>query len=60
MPYDNLFSINPGPNRIVYLAEIPVTNYRLEDIRKLKEDVYTIMEKKLIEYDAAWRKTPNP
>ncbi len=58
MPYDNLFSINPGRSRIVYLAEIPVTNYKLADIRKLKEYVYTIMEKKLIEYDAGWRKTP--
>ena len=56
MPYDNLFSINPGRSRIVYLAEIPVTSYKLADIGKLKKEVYAIMEKKLVEYDAAWRK----
>ena len=57
MHYKSLFSMTPGRSRIVYLKEIPVTDYALEDIGKLKDAVYTIMEKKLIEYDAAWRKT---
>ena len=61
MPYESLFLMTPGISRIVYLAEIPVTGYTLKDVGKLKDEVYTIMEKKLIEYDAAWRKeTPNP
>ncbi len=61
MPYESLFLMTPGISRIVYLNEIPVTGYTLKDVGKLKDEVYTIMEKKLIEYDAAWRKeTPNP
>lgn len=57
MHYKSLFSMTPGRSRIVYLDEIPVAQYTIEDIGKLKNEVYDIMEKKLIEYDAAWRKT---
>lgn len=56
MPYDSLFSMTPGRNRIVYLDEIPVENYAIKEVSKLKEEVYALMEKKLIEYDAGWRK----
>jgi 1-acyl-sn-glycerol-3-phosphate acyltransferase len=58
MHYQSLFSVNPGRSRILYLDEIPVKGYTLEHISKLKDEVYAIMEKKLIEYDAAWRKHP--
>jgi 1-acyl-sn-glycerol-3-phosphate acyltransferase len=60
MPYESLFHMTPGRNRIVYLDEIPVTSFTPADALKLKEKVYAVMEKKLIEYDAAWRKIPNP
>lgn len=60
MPYESLFLMTPGRNRILYLEEIPVDGYVIADLEKLKEEVYTIMEKKLIEYDAAWRKPPTP
>jgi len=56
MPYESLFSMSPGRNRILYLDEIPVHTYTLNDIGILKDEVYAIMENKLIEYDAAWRK----
>ena len=56
MPYENLFRMSPGISRIVYLDEIPVTGYTSADVEKLKQQVYIIMEKKLVEYDAAWRK----
>jgi 1-acyl-sn-glycerol-3-phosphate acyltransferase len=56
MPYESLFSLNPGQSRILYLDEIPVEGYTINDISSLKDKVYAIMEKKLIEYDAAWRK----
>ena len=49
--------MTPGSSRIVYLNEIPVVGYTINDVGKLKEEVYTIMQKKLIEYDAGWRKT---
>jgi 1-acyl-sn-glycerol-3-phosphate acyltransferase len=58
MPYESLFRMTPGRSRIVYLDEIPVTSYTLADALKLKEKVYAVMEKKLMEYDAAWRKPP--
>jgi 1-acyl-sn-glycerol-3-phosphate acyltransferase len=56
MPFGNFFSMSPGLNRIVYLDEVPVAGYTLSDIARLKDEVYSIMEKKLIAYDAAWRK----
>ena len=61
MPYESLFLMSPGRSRILYLDEIPVAGYTLADTEKLKDEVYAIMEKKLIEYDGAWRKeTANP
>lgn len=56
MPYESLFLLNPGRSRLLYLAEIPVEGFTLADVGKLKEEVYAIMEKKLIEYNGAWRK----
>lgn len=56
MPYETLFSLTPGRNRLLYLSPVDVSGYSLNDVGKLKSEVYTIMEKKLIEYDAAWRK----
>ena len=60
MPYESLFRMTPGISRILYLEEISVAGYTVADLGKLKEQVYTIMEKKLIEYDAAWRKPLTP
>jgi len=56
MPYESLLLMTPGRSRIVYLEEIPVEGYTLADVGKLKDKVYDIMEKKLVEYDAGWRK----
>lgn len=56
MPYETLFRMTPGISRVVYLDEIPVESYTTADVSVLKEKVYDIMEQKLIEYNAAWRK----
>ncbi len=56
MNYKSIFSLTPGRSRIVYLAEIPVNGMGIADVNRLKEEVYAIMEKKLVEYDAGWRK----
>ncbi|MFZ9388405.1 MAG: lysophospholipid acyltransferase family protein [Chitinophagaceae bacterium] len=56
MHYRSLFSLTPGISRILYLPEVQVTGYTLEDVGRLKDEVYAIMEAKLIEYNAAWRK----
>lgn len=60
MPYQSILLMTPGQNRIVYLDEIPVEGYTIKDAGQLKDKVYDIMEKKLIEYNAAWRKLPTP
>lgn len=56
MPHESLFRMSPGRSRLVYLEEIPVYNYSLQDVGKLKAEIYKIMEKKLIEYNYAWRR----
>lgn len=56
MPYESLFSMSLGRNRIVYLDEIQVTGYTLSDVALLKEEVFALMERKLVEYGAAWRR----
>jgi 1-acyl-sn-glycerol-3-phosphate acyltransferase len=55
MPFESVFKLNPGLCRIIYLEEIPVTGFTIADTEKLKQQVYSIMEKKLIEYNAAWK-----
>jgi 1-acyl-sn-glycerol-3-phosphate acyltransferase len=56
--YKSLFSLTPGKCRAVYLQEISVDGYAIEDAHKLKEKVFSIMENKLIEYNAKWIKSP--
>ena len=55
MPYESLFSMSPGLSRIVYLDAIGLENLTLADLEKFKLQVFNLMEKKLIEYNAAWR-----
>ncbi len=61
MPYESLFRMTPGQNRILYLDEISVTGYVAADVEKLKQEIYNVMEAKLIEYNGAFRKkSPTP
>lgn len=60
MHYRNLFTLTPGKSRTVFLEEIPVDGLTIENLHALKQKVYSLMEKKLIEYKASWIKTPNP
>lgn len=59
MNYKSIFSMTPGRCRIVYLKEIPVDGLKIADVQSLKQKVYEIMEKELIEYKAAWM-PPSP
>jgi len=52
MHHQNIFSLNPGKCRIVFLDEIPVAGLRISDTEDLKWKVYEIMERKLSEYKA--------
>ncbi len=54
MNYKTVFSLNPGRCRIVYLEEIPVTGLKIADAPFLKKQVYELMERKLMEYNASW------
>jgi 1-acyl-sn-glycerol-3-phosphate acyltransferase len=56
MDYHSLLSLNPGRSRSVFLEEIPVAGLSSADMPALKQKVYEIMEKKLVEYKAAWIK----
>jgi 1-acyl-sn-glycerol-3-phosphate acyltransferase len=56
MPYEFLFSLNPGISRSVFLEEIPTANLSLKDVPMLREKVYILMQKKLKEYKASWIK----
>jgi 1-acyl-sn-glycerol-3-phosphate acyltransferase len=50
MHYESVFSLTPGPNRVVYLPAIDVSKYSLEDIEKLKNEVYQMMDEGLRRY----------
>lgn len=54
MHYKHLFSLTPGKSRAVFLQEFPVDGLTLYDLPALKQKVYELMEKKLIEYKATW------
>lgn len=56
MPYKHSFTLSPGISRAVYLEEISVEGYSLEQIGELKQKVHTLMSQKLIEYKADWIK----
>jgi 1-acyl-sn-glycerol-3-phosphate acyltransferase len=55
MPYESLFRMTPGRSRILYLEEVPVTGYTLEDVGRLRDEVYARMELRLRTYGGAWR-----
>lgn len=56
MSYESVFSLNPGRSRSVFLHEVPVDGLTTQDVPMLKQQVFDIMEKKLIEYKAGWIK----
>ena len=56
MHYRHLFTLTPGKSRAVFLNEVSVDGMTLEDVPALKQKVYELMEKKLIEYKGSWIK----
>lgn len=54
--YKSIFSLTPGKSRAIYLAEVPVYEYKSKDTLLLKQQVYDIMQAGLIKYKAAWIK----
>ena len=60
MHYRHLFTLTPGKSRAIFLQEFPVEGLTLDDLPSLKQKVYELMEKKLIEYKATWIKPLSP
>jgi 1-acyl-sn-glycerol-3-phosphate acyltransferase len=52
--YKSIFSLNPGKSRALFLKEIPTKGYTVKDMAALKQQVYDLMEEKLLEYKAGW------
>ena len=56
MNYKSLFLLNPGKCRAIFLEEISVSEFTLENVQTLKQKVYQQMETALIDYKANWIK----
>ncbi len=52
--YNNIFSLNPGKCRAVYLRETSTEGLVINDLGLLKEKIYRQMEDGLIQYKASW------
>ena len=52
--YKSIFTLNPGRSRSVFLPEVPVEGLTLDEMGRLKQKVYEIMEAGLVEYKAEW------
>ncbi len=52
--YNNIFSLNPGKCRGVYLSQTSTEGLTLKDVRSLKEKIYNQMSEALIRYNASW------
>lgn len=50
----SIFALTPGKLRTVYLEEISPEGYTPFDVPKLKQQVYDLMEARLIEYKVSW------
>ena len=48
--YHSIFSLTPGPSRVVFMEEVPVKNLSIEDLPFLKQKVYDLMEAGLRRY----------
>jgi len=57
MHYRSLFTVNPGRSRAVFLEEVPVNGYTLDDLEALKQKVYGMMESQLLQRKASWVKS---
>lgn len=58
MNYESVLSLNPGKSVTVFLKEVPVKGLTMRDLPMLKQQVYDIMEEKLLHYRAKWIKHP--
>jgi 1-acyl-sn-glycerol-3-phosphate acyltransferase len=48
--YSSIFTLTPGPCRVVFLDELPVTGLTLNDLPALKQKAYDLMDAGLKKY----------
>lgn len=48
--YRSIFTLTPGPCRVVFMEEVPVAGLQMQDVPMLKEKVHNIMEEGLLRY----------
>lgn len=48
--HSSIFSLTPGKNRVVFLEEVSVEQYTMQDIQQLKQVVYDVMDAGLRRY----------
>jgi 1-acyl-sn-glycerol-3-phosphate acyltransferase len=54
MHYRSIFSLNPGKSRSIFLPAIPVEGLGIDDVGRLKERVFAMMEEELVKRKAGW------
>ncbi len=54
--YKSIFSLTPGRSRSVFLPEIPVDMFSINDLELLKQIVFSAMETALVQANASWIK----
>lgn len=55
MHYRGVLELTPGINRTVYLPDVPVEGYTLQQVKELREKVYSIMEAGLRRYQKKYQ-----
>jgi 1-acyl-sn-glycerol-3-phosphate acyltransferase len=55
MHYRGFLELTPGITRTVYLADVPVDNYTMAQVKELKEKVHSIMEDGLRRYQKKYK-----
>lgn len=56
MPSDKVWKLRPGKVRQIYFEPIPTTGMTKDDVPKLRQQVYDMIEAKLIELDPHYQK----
>lgn len=54
LSYESILSLTPGRSRSVFLREISVEGLESKDVNVLKQQVFSLMEEKLMAYHAEW------
>ena len=54
--YKSIFTLNPGKSRSVFLPEVSVEEFTVNEVSCLREKVFQVMEAAIVQYKASWFK----